>query len=242
MSEQENQHGTLVPGFDPEFGTRLKSVIDRIGSQKRAGEIAGVKAEMIGKYITGRAKPSFYAIRDLAVAGNVSVDWLAEGARLDVKATLDRMEMEGDMRPLNDDFVTVPRYDVRLAAGGGAFNERARRIDVIPFTREFLQRKLGRNTADGLAILEARGDSMEPTIGDGDLVLVDRRQDGLEDGIMAFVRDDTAYVKRIRCLLDGVEIISDNRDVYEPLVVSRERLDELSIIGRVRWIGRVLGR
>jgi len=157
------------------------------------------------------------------------MDWLATGSLT-------------SSEPAEAEFVGIPRYDAWLGAGDGAFNERARRIDDIPFTREFLQRKLGRNTAEGLAILEARGDSMEPTISDGDLVLVDRRQDRLEDGIMAFVRDDTAYVKRIRCLLDGIEIISDNRDIYEPLVVSRERLDELTIIGRVRWIGRVLGR
>ncbi len=156
------------------------------------------------------------------------MDWLADGAPA--------------ARVQNDaEFVGIPRYDARLAAGAGAFNERAQHLDDIPFTREFLQRKLGRNTAEGLAVLEARGDSMEPTIGDGDLVLVDRRQDEPEDGIMAFVLDDTAYVKRIRNIPDGIEVISDNR-VYEPYRLDQARFEALQIIGRVRWIGRVLGR
>lgn len=71
--------GTEVPGYDPELGTRLKWVIDRIGSQKRAGAIAEVKPEMIGKYVAGKAKPSFYAVKALAAAASVSIDWLATG-------------------------------------------------------------------------------------------------------------------------------------------------------------------
>lgn len=78
-SEQHFKHGTLVPGFDSELGTRLKWVVDQIGTQKQAGEIASVKPEMIGKYISGKAKPSFYAIKALANAAGISLDWLATG-------------------------------------------------------------------------------------------------------------------------------------------------------------------
>lgn len=197
---------------------------------------------MIGKYITGRAKPSFYAIRDLAAAANESVDWLAEGAKLNVQATLDHAEKIGDLRPLTDEFVAIPRYDANLAAGAGAFNERAQILDHIPFTKEFLAKKLGRSNVDGLVMLEARGDSMEPTIGDGDLVLVDQADKNLADGILAFVHDDTAYVKRVRHVPGGIEVISDNRADYPPYLLSGNRLEEFRIIGRVRWIGRVVGR
>lgn len=71
--------GTDIPGYDPELGTRLKWTVDRIGTQKKAGSIAQVKPEMIAKYISGRAKPSFYAIKSLAAAAGVSLDWLAFG-------------------------------------------------------------------------------------------------------------------------------------------------------------------
>ncbi len=206
---------------------RIREAAKRVGGLRSLSEKSGVGERTIANWLTG-TEPRVHALYAVSVAAGVSIDWIVAGVE---PAT-----------PVNSTFVEIPRYDARLAAGAGAFNERAQLLDHIPFTKEFIAKKLGRNTAEGLAILEARGDSMEPTIGDGDLVLVDRRQDALEDGIMAFVRDDTAYVKRIRCLLDGVEIISDNRDVYEPLVVSRERLGDLAIIGRVRWIGRVVGR
>lgn len=71
--------GTEIPGYDEELGTRLKWIVDRIGTQKKAGAVAQVKPEMIAKYISGRAKPSFYAIKSLASAAGVSLDWLAYG-------------------------------------------------------------------------------------------------------------------------------------------------------------------
>ncbi|SDG55386.1 Peptidase S24-like [Thalassobaculum litoreum DSM 18839] len=139
----------------------------------------------------------------------------------------------------SDEVVLIPRYDAALAAGAGSFNERARLLDHIPFTRNFITHKLGRNSADGLVILEARGDSMEPTIGDGDLVLLDQHRREPRDGIVAFALGDTAFIKRLRFTFDGVDLISDNRDLYEPEHLSRQRAEELVIIGRVRWVGRM---
>ena len=90
-------------------------------------------------------------------------------------------------------------------------------------------------------MLDARGDSMEPTISDGDLVMVDTRQTDLQGGLMAFVLDDAAYIKRLRPLMgDGLEIISDNKEIYPPERIDRNRLGEMQIIGRIRWIGRVI--
>ena len=138
-----------------------------------------------------------------------------------------------------DEVVLIPRYDAALAAGAGSFNERARLLDHIPFTRNFIIHKLGRNNPDGLVILEARGDSMEPTIGDGDLVLLDQHRREARDGIVAFALGDTAFIKRLRFTFDGVDLISDNRDLYEPEHLSRQRAEEIVIIGRVRWVGRM---
>lgn len=61
------------------FRDRLRQVVDEIGSRKRAGLIANVKAEMITKYIDGKAKPTFFTVRALATAAGVGLDWLAYG-------------------------------------------------------------------------------------------------------------------------------------------------------------------
>lgn len=64
---------------DTGFRERLRQVVDEIGSRKRAGLIANVKAEMITKYIDGKAKPTFFTVRALASAAGVGLDWLAYG-------------------------------------------------------------------------------------------------------------------------------------------------------------------
>lgn len=64
---------------DTGFQDRLRQVVNEIGSRKRAGLIANVKAEMITKYIDGKAKPTFFTVRALASAAGVGLDWLAYG-------------------------------------------------------------------------------------------------------------------------------------------------------------------
>lgn len=232
--ESGNDGGALVPGFDAELGNRLKWVVDRIGSQKAAGVVADVKAEMIGKYLAGKAKPSFYSVRALAGAAGVRLDWLASGEG-------DPYEGATAPSPADQATVMVPHYDLALSAGSGAFNDGNAVTEFVPFPNDILRRLVGRASAEGLAIVDARGDSMEPTIGDGDLVLIDTHDKTLQDGLMAFAIDDVAYIKRLRPMVGGgVEVISDNDETYKPQALPRERLADLRVFGRVRWVGRAL--
>lgn len=208
------------------FPERMKVLIGRAGGPSELARKAHVSRRVIDKYKSGESDPSRERLISLAASGDVSVQWLATGD-----------DIEG---PPAGDFLSVPRYDATLAAGAGAFNDRAKMIDHIPFTKEFMANKLGRNSADGLIILEARGDSMEPTISGGDLVLIDQQSKEIADGIFAFVLDDTAFVKRIRNTPAGVEVLSDNR-MYSPYYLEQDRLGSFHIIGRVRWIGKTIG-
>lgn len=191
--------------------------------------ISGVPERTLANYLAGKSEPSVLRLAAIAGAVGVSVDWLATGHNEQAPDTIH-----------DDDVVVVPRYDAILAAGGGSLNERSKVIGHIPFPRNFIVHRLGKNTVDGLAILEARGDSMEPTLGDGDLVMVDQTQTEARDGLVAFILEDTAYIKRLRFGLSGVEVISDNRDVYPPERLTKEQTERLTIIGRVRWIGKAM--
>ena len=89
-----------------------------------------------------------------------------------------------------------------------------------------------------LASLPVKGDSMEPTLHDGDLVVCDGGGwDG--DGIYVLKTYDTAYVKRVQLSTDGYKVISDNK-MYDSFT---ESVEKLSIVGKVRAILLiVLGR
>lgn len=72
-----------------------------------------------------------------------------------------------------------------------------------------------------LFYLRAKGQSMEPTIKDGSLVLI-RQQPDVEDGEIAailFMDDDEATLKRIKRAGPTVILMPDNRE-YEPIIAS----------------------
>lgn len=83
--------------------------------------------------------------------------------------------------------------------------------------------------------LKIHGNSMEPRISDGDVVIV-RQQNDAESGdiVIATVNGDEATCKRIRKYRDGIELISNNPS-YEPMFFSNEEIEKkpVKIIGRV---------
>lgn len=84
--------------------------------------------------------------------------------------------------------------------------------------------------------LEIKGDSMEPKMSKGDIVIV-KQQNTVENGQIAIVlvNGDEATVKKVRFRDNGIELIAFNSYVYEPRFYSAKEIDELpvKIIGRV---------
>lgn len=187
---------------------------------------AGVSHGVLNKYLRGGSgSPQLDIVAKIAEAAGVSLDWL--------------VWERGDGQPSAGSVIRIPRYDATLAAGAGSWNEGKNRLDDIPFTPAFFQKRLGRPSGAGFAVLEARGDSMEPGISDGDLLLVDESDTRLSDGVFAFVLDEEARVKRFRKRIDGVTIISDN-SAYPPEDISTDTLGRITLIGRIRWVGKVV--
>lgn len=83
--------------------------------------------------------------------------------------------------------------------------------------------------------LQIHGDSMEPRMCEGDVVIV-RQQDDAESGdiVIAMINGDDATCKRLRKYRDGIELISNNPS-YEPMFFSNEEIASkpVKIIGRV---------
>ena len=84
--------------------------------------------------------------------------------------------------------------------------------------------------------LQIKGDSMEPKISDGDVVIV-RRQSDADDGdlVIALVNGDDAVCKRLKRYADGIALLSNN-PVYGPMYFNQADVDQkpVSIIGKVK--------
>lgn len=132
--------------------------------------------------------------------------------------------------------IEIARLDVRASAGPGRLAEdEARRAPGA--LSEALLRELGVR-ADAASMIRVEGESMEPTLSDGDEILVDRdRREVRGKGAIFVIRlDGTLMVKRLRIALGGIEVVSDNPDWPVRLC----RPSELEVIGRVAWLGRAL--
>lgn len=84
--------------------------------------------------------------------------------------------------------------------------------------------------------LQVKGDSMEPKISNGDVVIV-RKQSDADDGdlVIALVNGDDAVVKRLKKYADGIALISSN-PAYEPMYFSNAEIQSkpVEIIGKVK--------
>jgi phage repressor protein C with HTH and peptisase S24 domain len=135
------------------------------------------------------------------------------------------------------DLAVLPQYDIGYSMGGGtSIAERYEQTGIVPFSRTWLRSMMGGAVQD-LFVARGEGDSMEPTLKDGDIVLIDTSQQTIraQDRIWAVVYGDLGAIKRVRRTPAGTYLLLSDNSTIPPV----ECFDgEMSVIGRVIWIGR----
>ncbi len=133
-------------------------------------------------------------------------------------------------RELGDKRVLMSvRYfrDVAASAGGGAFD--------ADEAHEYLE--VGEDLAGVMGLDRGRieaihvtGDSMEPTLGDGDLIFIDRdKTQPARGGIYVIATPHGLFIKRLQNRLDGqVDVVSDNPGYPVQTLPS----EEITVVGR----------
>lgn len=144
------------------------------------------------------------------------------------------------LRDKGREFSVVPRLEIGASAGPGALEQSEAAAGALAFDPRWL-RALGVRP-DMLSIIRVAGESMAPTLGDGDDIMVDRSDAAgrLRDGIYVLRLDDALMVKRLALTprRGRVSIRSDN-----PLYPAFEdvELKHVALVGRVIWAGRRVG-
>lgn len=136
-----------------------------------------------------------------------------------------------------EEYERVEVVDVSVSAGPGAIVGKERVKNHLAFRRDWL-RTVSNAPLDKLVVIEADGSSMEPTIHDGDHLLVDMTQTNpRKDGLYVFEWDGATNVKRMTAnpASQTLAITSDN-----PAHRSWDGIDaaRVRVVGRVVWIGR----
>ncbi len=209
-----------------EFAKRVEALIESAGSGNALAMAARVSEGVVRKWKAGESDPSRENLISLARASGVRIEWLAtgEGPKTEAEAA---------------EFVRIPLYDIEVSAGPGEIPVDESIREYIPLKISWLKAEL-RTGVTGILAVPVRGDSMHPTIDDGDLVLVERTSEIRDDAIYVFRRGDVLQIKRLQALPGGrFQVISDN-PVYKPYMVDPTEHHEYAVIGRVVWHGRNL--
>jgi phage repressor protein C with HTH and peptisase S24 domain len=228
-----------LPGAEQAgFVARLRLVVAQWPSADRLARETGVSPSAFRKWLKGEAEPSRDRLVALAGTAGVSLAWLAQGegpapelVSLDPRAR--STEASGADRT---QFHLLPKV-AAVAAAGSAQHLADGATEFIGFRHDWLSATFNREPED--IILEpAVGDSMEPYIRDGDLLLVDTSDQTVRTfGIYVIEVKAGRLVKRVQRKLDGSLILISDNTRYQPETIAPDSATEVRIVGRVIWRG-----
>ena len=222
----------MVIPFDA-FFRRIVEQTD-IATQMELARALGVNRSAITQAKLRDAVPQKWLLA-LSRKYSLSPDWLESG-----KGTPQMGQVVSPLKPLvipdvSVETVMVPKVKATLCAGGGSLELEAVPVSEHPLPRAWLSR-LGQ--ANAMVFMDVVGNSMEPGIRDGDMVLVDQsRQEMSQKTILAVGYEDAIYIKRLEKRSNGLVMISDNAE-YAPINVAGDEMASFRVIGKVVWLCR----
>lgn len=214
----------LLNGCMNVVGDRLKIAMDDRGvEQAEVAAAVGCTQGAISQILTGATQRSRF-LPEIADFLRVPLRWLRG-------ETDDRGPAPPELADAAEQLDLVQIAMVDMAYGMGAtFADDRIGVDLVHFPKIWVD-QLTHSAPAHLAWARGKGDSMSPTISDGDMVLIDRSERRVEDQdlIWAFTIGDMAMIKRLRIRGDKVTILSDNSEVP----ADTAHPDEINIIGRI---------
>lgn len=134
-----------------------------------------------------------------------------------------------------EEFITLDHIHISPSCGNGTTILDAPEVTPITLGTKMIEDVLRVSKPENLKTFTACGDSMEDTIDDGNLLLVDTgRTDYQNGGIFIITINDEWFVKRLRLRLNGqLDIISDNQSKYPMETYMPQDNIEIIVKGRV---------
>jgi phage repressor protein C with HTH and peptisase S24 domain len=212
-------------------------------SADRLARAMSVSPSAFRKWLRGEAEPSRERLVALADAAKVNVAWLVAGEG--PAPTLTKADHAGGRaRPGGPAqgidtirFIALPKHAEGAAAGPGDPSGPRPDSEFIAFRHDWVRAVLGIAPED-LIMETAVGESMRPTIQDGDLLLVDTTDRTFSSfGVYVLEIRGERLVKRVQRKLDGTLVLISDNDTYQPDQVAGAMLDGVTVIGRVVWGG-----
>ncbi len=194
------------------IGNRIKEARNHKGfSQELLSEKIGVSKRTLINYEQNDKEPTASTILNIAKHCTISEWWLLTGKG-------EMLLKENNLVASNNNY-NIDLLNVRAGAGEGIYNYVIETIDTISLDKSFFRTPINTSKVKGIQV---DGDSMEPTLRDGDYVLIDENTTFGINGIYAIQFGGQILIKRLQFKMDGaVLIISDNNkyqsETFNPL-------------------------
>lgn len=212
-------------------------------TQAAFAERVGIKQSTYNEIENEKREPSEQMIYSLCYRFPINEDWLRTGkGNMFKEGEPKAEEAKADMVAEHDGstwiietkrYVSVPRYEVAASAGGGALIHSEQIVDHLAFEAEWVKVVLGLSP-NRLAVISVIGDSMEPYLAEGDLIMVDLGVTHIENNAVYVLQfGDSLLVKRVQVKLDGEVIVKSDNPLYETESFRGNAAQRLRVVGRM---------
>lgn len=212
----------------------MREEIIGLSQAKLAQKLDLTNQQRIADIETGRKqKIDSDILQKLSTEYLINIEWLLFGQGVPTKVdTMDYYEHKYSI----ENIISIPFYSAKASAGTGEALPDYPEKDVMWFDSRWLKNILGLNNPSNLAILQAKGDSMDGgnyPIKDGDFLLVDESyKEPIHNQVFVInLGNNDLVVKRINRDWNGQLTLISNNTAYEPITPS----PEATIIGKVVW-------
>lgn len=192
-----------------EIGKRIKEFAEeKSWLQKDLAEKLGMIPQTLQNYTSGRNKVNSEVLKQLAELG-ADINYILTGKRLREKV---KEEVIGELEDNTKgyDFPVFENLeDIKLKKK----NKSDEVMEVVSFTYD---------KKHGCAVVRFKGESMSPTIENGDLVLIDEKLPLFDGAIVAArLKNGEEHIKRYRVLPHNLIQLDGDNFVYDPITIKR---------------------
>lgn len=226
-----------------------------ITAQEVADDL-GVNAQRLKDIFRGKTRFPTDLVVEIPKAYDLRTEWWLHGAgemfhpgsggkrptRRHVKRLIDerdQKEATGDGREIlastdGREFLLLPRYDVRVSAGGGSIIHSEQIVDYLAFNRIWYEREIGIPSGQ-VMLFEVHGDSMVPDLQDRELVFVHTAINSVaSNGIYVLLHGEHLLIKKVSVRMDGKIEIKSSNESYGVETLTPEQAEQLVVVGRAK--------
>lgn len=210
------------------IGDRLKQLRTDAGlNQPEFAAIVGTTKQYVSQLESGKNQtPNATYMEGWARHFRVNLRWLVAGTGKKYATVADE----------DTDWANIVSVRQAASLGDGAVPDEYAETHKLKFRADSLHRK--KLTPEKLAVIYGKGDSMYPTIKNGDAILVDTSDKVPKDGKLFVITYDGDLIAKRLMELDGTWYAKSDNDA-DPKWRKPRKLDPskgVEIAGRIRWV------